>query len=127
MLHRVPVIVSALALLVGFVWAPYEHLHRPNGVQHSHMTSHGDDHHHESTPVDSEDKDHHTSILSVQSFLCIAGVRMMVPMAVEGPETPQADPPLPSVAAAEPSRPQSHDPPLDDRLRPRAPPVDPAL
>jgi hypothetical protein len=128
LLHRIPVIVSALAVLLGFVWAPYQHVHAFEGVQHAHIAPHADAHHHDTSAPQPEDHEHPSnSTFSVDSFLCtaVAGVATLMPS--EAPETPLIEPPLSTMADPGPSRPQSHDPPSPDRIGSRAPPAIPTF
>jgi hypothetical protein len=126
-LHRVQVIVAALALLMGFVSAPYEHLHRTEGVRHAHVTPHDHGHHHDlPVPAGNEHDDDSTDVLSADGFLSSGAVRVVPPAPSDVPALRVGFPLTLAVPLIERSHPPANGPPAADRLPSRAPPAVPA-
>lgn len=124
MLRPCAVLVSALALLAAFVWAPFEHIHTNSDLRHAHLTPHDLEHQHDTPDAPEQTPPGDEDILGVNAFLS-AGLGTTVSLVGVFVS------PVPLTSnhvtryEAEREEARAHGPPA--RLRsPRAPPLFPA-
>jgi hypothetical protein len=123
MWHRIPVIISGLALAVvsAFLWAPHVHLHADQGLRHAHLTPH--DHQGPHDPAHHQDGDDDETILDADAFVSTAAWKMVPPPPARTPELPASIVTVVNGALILPDQPRAHGPPRRDLTAPRAPPA----